>query len=300
MGILPLTARVSQLRLTSCLLPSPLVGQLPVSFERQTVRPSLPCMETGLILQVLCPLHSISHDKRASQLERSLRGCASWWKERGLASDQPGVWSWSRGHVLGSLRELVHSLEPQSPLLEKGGGSTYFTGLLWQLNKTKCQPESLGGANCSLSLAVCLPRVPILISSVPTQGPKQVRVGSVGSPVADGHCSRRLPPQGWGSAHASSPGTDSQGKSGRWPHWEALLCDSQRQSRAVGCIKGEAQAGSQERRPCSHWALCARGEACLQGRGLRARSHCLSQEPGQPCLYVHPGTNQGTYNHSLF
>lgn len=210
-GILPLTARVSQLRLTSCLLPSPLVGQLPVSFERQTVRPSLPCMETGLILQVLCPLHSISHDKRASQLGRSLRGCASWWKERGLASDQPGVWSWSRGHMLGSLWELVHSLEPQSPLLEKGGGSTYFTGLLWQLNKTKCQPESLGGANCSLSLAVCLPRVPVLISSVPTQGPKQVRVGSVGSPVADGHCSRRLPPQGWGSAHASSPGTDSQG-----------------------------------------------------------------------------------------
>lgn len=99
-----------------------------------------------------------------------------------MASAQPGgrVWSWSWGHMLGSLRELVYSLEPWSPPPAKGGGSAYFTGLLWQLNKTKCQPKSLGGANCSLLLAVCLPRLPVLILSVSAQGPKQVRGGQPG------------------------------------------------------------------------------------------------------------------------
>lgn len=80
-----------------------------------------------------------------------------------------------------------------------------------------------------------------------------------------------------GSAHMSSLETDSWGvrgeKSARRTHWEASLCDSQRQSLAAASAEGEAGLGAGGA-ASSHWALGAWGTARLQGRGLYTLRDC--------------------------
>lgn len=110
--------------------------------------------------------------------------------------------------------------------------------------------------------------------------------GYPGPSLADECCTHKLPPRSGGSAHVSSPRTDSRGMSGRQTHWEASLCDRARgRAQAVASAGGEAPAGSQVGPPLLPvGALCLRRSPPAEGGSSQAVTACRTSLVSRVCI----------------